>query len=175
MGHCCSDPAGESAQGHPRPSASCPRCGAVGRGVSDATLEAILSPGLATSLLGAEPRFCRTGNCPVLYYGVDGLQVDKGAARVRVGLKETTDPLALCYCFGFSSADVYREVEQTGGSSTIPAQITARVRAGECACETNNPSGACCLGEVNKAVKEAQQALQQLPNSRNPGGIHGQR
>jgi hypothetical protein len=37
----------------------------------------------------------------------------------------------------------------------MPERITGEVEAGRCACEVKNPSGACCLGEVNKAVKEA--------------------
>jgi len=40
------------------------------------------------------------------------------------------------------------------------------VKAGRCACEVKNPSGACCLGEVNKAVKDAREttsARSQLP------------
>ena len=152
MAGCCELPVSESAK------TPCPRCGAIGLAVGDETLTAILEPDAAASLLAVERRFCRTPACSVLYYGADGRCVDKGASRVRVGLKETDDPVPLCYCFGFERADVRREVVETGGS-TIPSRITAEVRADRCACEVKNPSGACCLGEVNKAVKEAKEAL----------------
>jgi len=142
---------------HPR----CPRCGAVGRVVADETIEAILKPGLAISLLAVERRFCRTPSCDALYYGADGRFVEKAAARVRVGIKESEDPIPLCYCFNFSRADVRREVAQTS-ECTIPARITAEVRAGRCACEVKNPSGACCLGEVNRAVRDAKDGLSKL-------------
>ncbi len=160
MGNCCNGPSSEVPQlknGHP----PCPWCGAVGRVVADETIEAILKPGLATSLLAVERRFCRTPSCDALYYGADGCFIEKAAARVRVGLKESEDPVPLCYCFNFSRADVRREVAQTGGC-TIPARITAEVRAGRCACEVKNPSGACCLGEVNKAVRDAKDALSKV-------------
>ena len=134
--------------------AKCPRCGAIGRPVADETIGAILGPVAAIPLLAVERRFCRTPSCNILYYGANGRFVEKSASQVRVGLKETSDPVALCYCFGFSRADVRREVE-TRGSSTIPARITARVRAGDCACEVKNPAGVCCLGEVNQAVRDA--------------------
>ena len=83
--------------------------------------------------------------------------VEKGDVPVRVGLKEREDPVPLCYCFGFSLADVRREIAETGRCG-IPARITAEVRAGRCSCEVKNPSGVCCLGEVNRAVREEQNA-----------------
>ncbi len=144
----------------------CPRCGTVGRVVGDETTTAILKPDAAASLLAVERRFfCRTPRCDVLYYGADGRSVEKSAATVRVGMKESADPVLLCYCFGFQRAEVRKEVAATG-ECTIPARITAEVRAGRCACETKNPSGACCLGEVNKAVKDAKDAL---GRARKPG------
>lgn len=134
--------------------AACPRCGAVGRPVTDRTIEAILAPGFAPSLLAVERRFCKTPDCAVLYYGEGGRAVEKDAACVRVGVKESEDPVALCYCFGFTRADVRAEVAATG-ATTIPTRITAEIRAGRCRCEVANPSGTCCLGEVNRAVEEA--------------------
>jgi hypothetical protein len=117
---------------------------------------------IAQPLLSVERRFCRTPSCEVIYYAVDGRIARKQDALVRVGLKETEDPLPLCYCFGFSRADVEREIAQTS-SCTIPERIAAEVRAGRCACEIKNPSGVCCLGEVRAAVAEA------LLRNRSPG------
>lgn len=124
------------------------------------TVEAILDPASAAPLLSAEPRFCRTQACGVLYYGNDGQSAHKREARVRVGLKESEDPLPVCYCFGFSRADIEREIAETG-SCTIAARITAEVKAGSCACESKNPAGDCCLGNVNREIKEAK--LRQVP------------
>lgn len=137
---------------------ACPRCGAVGKVVRDETIRAILKPGHADALPGVERRFCRTPSCAVLYYGANGRVVEKDAASVRVGVKETEDPIPLCYCFEFTRAHVRRDVAETG-DSTIPDHIDAEIRAGRCACERKNPSGACCLGDVRKAVKEAKAAL----------------
>lgn len=151
-GGSCEKPGASGGQG------TCPRCGAVGRVVGDETIRSILMPGRAEELLAVGRRFCRTPTCAVLYYAADGLVVEKGAAAVRVGVKETEDPVPLCYCFGFTRADVRRQVAERGDSD-IPARITAEVRAGRCACEVKNPSGACCLGEVNAAVKQAREDL----------------
>lgn len=136
----------------------CPSCGAVGKEVGDETIQALLGPEDSLQLLALERRFCRTPGCAVLYYGSDGRLVNKDASKVRVGQKETLDPVQLCYCFDFFRSDVRAEVAKSGECS-IPGRITAEVRAGRCACERMNPSGACCLGDVNRAVKEAQVAL----------------
>ncbi len=158
MSSCCSGESCQTNKTRASGETACPRCGAVGRVVADETIRAILRPGHADNLLLVERRFCKTPSCAVLYYGADGRVVEKGAASVRVGVKETDDPIPLCYCFEFTRAHVRREVAETG-ESTIPDRIDAEIRAGRCACERKNPSGACCLGDVRKAVKEAKAAL----------------
>ena len=130
---------------------ACPRCGVIGRPVEDRTVRAILKAPEALALLEVGRRFCRTPSCEVVYYGDDGRVVEKRDTPVRVGLKEREDPIPLCYCFGFQRADVRREIAETGGCS-IPSRIAAEIRAGRCACELKNPSGACCLGDVNQAL-----------------------
>jgi len=45
-----------------------------------------------------------------------------------------------------------REEITCTGESPIPKKISAMVKQGLCACETRNPSGACCLGDVIKTV-----------------------
>ena len=158
MSSCCSGGTSERSDKRASAESACPRCGAVGRVVADETIRSILKPGHADRLLAVERRFCRTPSCAVLYYGADGCVVEKDAASARVGLKETEDPIQLCYCFEFTRAHVRREVGETG-DCTIPERIAAEIRAGRCACERKNPSGACCLGDVRKAVKDAKASL----------------
>lgn len=117
----------------------------------------ILRPS-AVAALGHDGRsFCRTPSCSALYFASDGSAADKEDALVRIGLKESDGARPLCYCFGFTYADVAQEVALRGASS-IPARITAEVRAGRCDCAQRNPSGSCCLGEVNGAIKRARSA-----------------
>jgi hypothetical protein len=89
----------------------------------------------------------------VVYFSEDGDAVfTTGDLRVCVGAKEREDPIPLCYCFGFDEGDVREEIGRTGGSM-IPQKISVLVKQGMCACETRNPSGACCLGDVIEAVR----------------------
>ena len=86
--------------------------------------------------------------------------INKDMLSVRVGFKETEDPIPLCYCFGYDRKAVRDDVRQTGDTE-IQKSITQRTKAGECRCEETNPSGGCCLGAVAKAIKEAQALREQ--------------
>jgi bacterioferritin-associated ferredoxin len=103
---------------------------------------------------GSQYRFCETTDCPVVYYDGDGTQFRKDQVRVRVGLKETEDPVPLCYCFGVTERMIHEEVQQTG-RSTAEVRIRAEVKADNCRCEVENPSGRCCLGQLVQAEKRA--------------------
>lgn len=97
--------------------------------------------------------FCRATDCEVVYFS-DQAAFNKPDLKVRVGVKETLDPIPLCYCFDYSREDVRRDIESTG-NTTILEEIKTEVQGGFCACEVKNPSGACCLGEVTRAIHGA--------------------
>jgi hypothetical protein len=97
-------------------------------------------------------RFCRTRDCDVVYFA-DVVIFRKPDLKVRIGIKETDDPIPLCYCFGYTREDVRRQIRERG-STDIPHLITAEVKGGFCACEVKNPAGSCCLGEINRVVSE---------------------
>jgi hypothetical protein len=86
--------------------------------------------------------------------------VTKEMLTVRVGIKETDDPIPLCYCFGYGRRAIREDIRRAGDTD-IQRIITERVRAGECRCEETNPSGGCCLGSVAKAIKEARAMKEQ--------------
>lgn len=130
----------------------CPRCDAAGREVGPLTVRSLVLPSLASTLVGEDRRFCATPTCPVVYYGGDGAEIRKDQLSVRVGLKEATDRL-VCYCFGHTVDRIHDEIERTGRSDVLQ-DITAKIRAGLCACETRNPEGVCCLGRVRAAVAD---------------------
>ena len=133
---------------------TCPICHQKGRTVGLETVQAIAKSDV--EVRDNSHRFCRTPDCPVVYFGEGGQQIDKSQVRVRVGIKETDNPIPVCYCFGFTEGDICEDIRAMG-TSLIPDKIRAEVEAGNCECEIKNPSGACCLGDVSKAVKRALQ------------------
>jgi hypothetical protein len=132
----------------------CHRCGHEGQSIDRTTIDALLKPESLSQVAGSRYAFCETPNCPVVYYTADGTQLTKEQIRVRVGLKETEDPVTVCYCFGVTERMIREDVQRTGQSSAS-ARIRAEVNAGNCRCEVENPSGRCCLGEVIQAEKRA--------------------
>ena len=132
--------------------AKCPVCGAVGKPVATQTVKHMVKPEFLDLAGKGGFRFCRKGTCDVVYFHPEGEWFEKKDVRVRVGLKERTEPVALCYCFGFTEGMVREEIDKTG-RCTIPERIAAEIKAGHCACEVRNPQGSCCLGNVRSAVK----------------------
>lgn len=134
----------------------CGACASVSRFVKKQTMLLMLKPELIEQIGDGQYYFCASPDCEIVYFPeTEGICFYKNALRVRVGVKEQQDPKTLCYCFGFDESDFRDEIKSTG-QTTISARIVKMVRAGMCACDTRNPSGACCLGEITKTVKRLQ-------------------
>jgi hypothetical protein len=129
-------------------SAICEACGNKAHKVERLTVEHMIRGERQFEIADAQYYFCRTPGCDVVYFSEEtGQRFTKADVRVRVSLKETEGPVVICYCFDFTEAMLRDE------PTSIPELIKSRIKAGRCACEVKNPSGRCCLGEVNKAVK----------------------
>ena len=134
----------------------CPMNGQVCKPVGRITLESLLKREAKSPLTLQPYYFCDAPDCDTVYVSALGDHLlTKDQLVVRVGIKETEDPVPLCYCFDFERKDVWEEI-RSKGKTDIPKIITERVKAGECRCEVTNPSGTCCLGNVYRAVKQAQ-------------------
>lgn len=130
----------------------CHRCGEKGSPVHRRTMESLLKPAALPRLANAPYFFDRTPECDIVYFSNQARSYfRKEELKVRVGLKETEPPVTLCYCFGHTVESARKEIVATG-RSTVAARITAGVKASRCSCDVKNPSGRCCLGEVNRAI-----------------------
>ncbi len=138
----------------------CTNCGGQSRPVSRKTVLLMLKPELLEQAMTGRYGFCSARDCPVVYVEEQGShQFTIDDLRVRVGLKAKENPIPLCYCFGFDESHVRDEISRTG-NSTIPERISRLIREGLCACEARNPSGMCCLGEVNRAANRLRETAQ---------------
>ncbi len=138
----------------------CSSCNGQGRPVSRKTVLLMLKPGLLERAMQGSYSFCSERDCSVVYFEDKGSQqftVDD--LRIRVGLKVNDDPIPLCYCFGFNENHIRDEFDRTG-SISIVEKVSRLIREGLCACEARNPSGVCCLGELNKAANRLRATLQ---------------
>jgi hypothetical protein len=156
MSDCCS-PKGSSSS----PAVvACPVNGARSKRVDMLAVKSLVRQ-LPLGMPEAQYYFCEAQDCDVVYFAQDSQApvFRRADLLVRVGVKETTDPIPVCYCFGFSRRDIEGEIAETG-RSTIAERITTEVKAGNCACEVKNPSGKCCLGNVTRETRDVLRNLQ---------------
>jgi Zinc binding domain len=134
---------------------ACPVNGARSKRVDLLTVRSLVRQ-LPLGMPNTDYYFCEAADCDVVYFAFDAEapMFRRGDLLVRVGSKETADPIPVCYCFGFTRKDIQKEITETG-HSTVANRISAEVSAGNCACEVKNPSGKCCLGEVTRIAKTA--------------------
>ena len=122
----------------------CPTCGSRAKSVPLTTVKHLSAP---KKQLHAGPYYiCTAPSCNVVYFGGDHT-LGKCDLRVRVGIKETEDPIPVCYCFEFTERMIQDEARRLG-LSRIQDQIKRETRSGACECEIKNPEGRCCLGNV---------------------------
>lgn len=74
--------------------AQCPTCAEVGAAVDRITLKALLAADGLRRGLPAQPRYCATADCPVVYFDLEGTVVFTEADLiVPVYAKQPDDPM----------------------------------------------------------------------------------
>ena len=167
MSGCCST-AQDAACSRPETNAgSCPACKQNGRLVATRTVKNLICDHTRVAA-AVTYYFCRTPECSVVYFSDEGT-FHKSDIKVRVGIKEQEDPIPLCYCFDYTRADVSRDLALRGNTD-IPALVKAEVQRGFCACDVKNPSGACCLGDLARAIQQIKNDGQVIASPEEIGG-----
>lgn len=133
--------------------AQCQKCGNIGRPVKRTTLEHLLKEEKLSFMRDAQYFFCSTLNCDVVYFSNKENAFYKTDLKIRVGIKETEEPIPVCYCFGYTKKMILDDIAQNGHSTT-ETKIKDAIKKGVCRCELTNPEGICCLGNVRKVIKE---------------------
>ena len=97
----------------------CRVCGNSGTPVTAITIESLVRKERRSQLPSPKGfSFCHTRDCAVVYFNNDTDEyIEKGDVNVRVGVKETEDPVPLCYCFGWTQKKIDDEITRTGKES----------------------------------------------------------
>jgi len=88
--------------------------------------------------------FCADSNCKVVYFTGDNLVISKSELRTLVGIKELGNDDALaCYCFDIT-------LSEAKNNSELKQFVIDKTKNKLCSCESQNPSGRCCLKDFPK-------------------------
>src|SRR5258708_12842781 len=157
MSDCCS---ANAKSGSAPAVMACPANGGRSKRVDSLTVKSLVRK-LPLGMPNTQYYFCEASDCEVVYFALDAEapRFRREDLVVRVGAKETADPIPICYCFGFTRQDIWEEI-QSMGKSTVAQRITAEVEAGHCACEVKNPYGKCCPRDVTQSPRHAPSAAQ---------------
>jgi hypothetical protein len=91
---------------------------------------------------------CRDPGCEVVYFGSSEALISIGELRTEPGFKVGAGGF-VCYCF------LHRREELAArGGAIVFEEVLRKVKAGDCACEVRNPSGKCCLKDLQQAVQD---------------------
>ncbi len=130
------------------------KCGAPLRAVGAQTLCALVPQRTLNGLSSLDGfGFCDSPTCSVVYFrGVDSASIQADELDVLVFEKADEPTRLVCYCFGFTVADV------TGPGRDRPdapdRTILANCRRGLANCAVKNPSGHCCMRNVRGLLRQ---------------------
>ena len=164
-GACCSTTTSAVEPAVVELSRRCPVCGEKSKQVDTNTVKAMLDISLHTIRPGGYA-FCRSEDCPVVYFALDGVQtLTEADLRVAVHQKHPDDDdVFVCYCFRHTPGAIRAELVETG-QSTVVETVTEGTRSGQCAYEIRNPQGSCCLGNLRTVIERAEIELKSLSAS----------
>ena len=87
--------------------------------------------------------FCSDPECDVVYFGEDGSMIKTSELRTVVGVKEMKPDSIICYCYGVTLGEAKSD-------PAIKDFVIQKTKLDECACDSRNPSGRCCLKDFPK-------------------------
>ena len=143
---------------------ACPSCGQSGKAVQTQTVKALLAVSLR-AVTGDTYLFCRTPDCPVVYFAADDAQVFT-IAQIREPVYQKqpdVDGTLVCYCFQHCVGDLRAAAPEE--QAHILADIAAGIQTGQCACDMRNPQGSCCLGNVRTLLRASKARAETLTES----------
>lgn len=123
----------------------CPQCGSLGVPVREETLATFLDDA-ARRDLAETAFFCPFARCDVAYFDIFERTVRADLVRRPIYPKDPEAPI--CGCFGLTTADIDQDLQE-GGVTRVKA-LLAKAKTSAAHCQTQAPSGQCCVPEVQR-------------------------
>ena len=128
---------------------SCPKCDKPCKSVAIRTLYHQIRFPENQGIAPESYYYCPLKNCSVGYFTLAGLIIPKHHLRTISNIEHNK----LCYCFDIDVSQ-YISALKDRNAEAIKNFVIKLTKSGDCACETRNPSGRCCLADFKKLEKE---------------------
>lgn len=143
MSRCCS----AASNAEVRSRMLCPFCTGQMSSVERRTVLLHVSEPWRWSVVPEAMGFCESADCDCVYAAEDGIVIRQQDMRTTVGIKSMAGDAMLCYCYGITRATAEENAH-------LRSFVIDQTRQGECACDTMNPCGRCCLKSYPKNPSE---------------------
>jgi len=132
----------------------CPRCGSLGIGVGQVTLDAQITLE-SRGKVGDTAFFCPFADCKVVYFDEFERQTTIDDCRTAIFPKDADAPM--CACFGLTRDDIERDLQENSVERTRAAVL--RAKSSEAQCLIKSASGQPCVAEVQRYYMRRKQEL----------------
>ena len=123
---------------------SCPMCHTKSNQVPFKTVIQHLRKPWHNEFVQKHYYFCEELLCEVIYFTEDNSIIRQAVLRTQVGIKSPKELQSLiCYCFDIS----YKEALK---NKTLMQYVIDKTKNQDCSCESQNPSGRCCLKDFKR-------------------------
>lgn len=139
-------------------SLNCPICGQRATVVQVITPKALLVKECSELITEDETyRYCKNRDCEVSYFA-EGQVFRTDDLKVKATHKDDGLDVPVCYCFEYSRGKILDQLK-TSGTTDALEDIKSKMKEPGCFCETSNPQGSCCLGNVSAWISEAKKRI----------------
>ena len=150
--HGCEEPSSVEISAREKTTTKCPASQTQSRKVQRITLEHLLSPAKVSTIQNAQYYYCPDPDCNVVYFSYENVPCFTiHDLNVKVLAKDISEDVPVCYCFGWTRHRIKNRLQEPGASNPA-TEISRDVRAGKCSCDIKNPTGRCCLGDIQSYI-----------------------
>lgn len=131
----------------------CPFCKKEANKVFPTTIKAMIKQEYKKDITNFDSfHFCSNPTCSVIYFK-DKKVIKQNELIKEVGLKEWINPKTICYCFNITKEKLI-ENALLYGKENVVKNIKRKIAKFKCDCKRTNPSGQCCLNDINKTINK---------------------
>lgn len=129
----------------------CPDCHRKGVKVALTTVQSFVK--IVAIDKGITYKFCKNTDCSIVYFTANKEDFFRTCdISTKITLKDPGLDVKLCYCFNHTRQSVQAQIQSFGKTSVLE-DIKMKMKEPGCFCETSNPQGGCCLGNVKAWIK----------------------